>query len=453
LAKQGHEGPVFRSVVGATVPRAGVAALVQAMAKAVGPKRVAAALGTRGFAAARSLSGPGAAGYLAEDPGVLQALNRLDIAKELEPGRLAGTWLDPHWRRAILQAMDAIGLVTSQAEAAYHERLSLAMVRTAFSFSSIANFVTKIVKQIEIVVSISTIISLCFASYIMIRPFFGHKRIYEAMQRGAHNEYQGGTSGSVKAMLRSKLDYACFYPGTFFSTVVSAYLLIWLVLTVALILVLQPLVWKLALSFWPMIGVLAITLFLKIVILKKLVLGYMCVKNGEISKPRLFSCVYFIFLCVNFVLGLLGSIIRAATLLPLLFVQFCMLDTTLLPDEFMSFDIGYCSFLTVLKVGYDKTNPIKVQFLNMVLPGLNDLHGEKPKLITMKSAKERGIPAMRPRSEDPERPPRRTQRNRWQLALRLYQLPQLRDFRGHAIKERVRQQEHEAEDNKRRDAR
>jgi len=236
-------------------------------------------------------------------------------------------------------------------------------------------FVTLEIWRIELALYTSALLAFAFAVFVVAMPFVGYTKLYEQMQEGG--TYLG--SSSIES-IKGRLDYATAYPGTLFSTVIFGAAIVFGVLmivltTLAVPSVYMPLLYGLKVSLFWMVFVLLCNLFLKRVVLDRI-----CMKDGEVTHPRLFACVYVMLIITNFAVGALNALSRLAFMIPFAFVKFHILSTSLLGNSQVGYDGGYSSFLAVVKHQHDVSNPIRVSFLQAIAPQGHRLFGEKPLL-------------------------------------------------------------------------
>merc|ERR1719321_1504241 len=87
--------------------------------------------------------------------------------------------------------------------------------------------------RMEAYLYIAALSAFGFGLYIVARPFWGFRTIYESMQSGKKRRWKGHTHLEE---FEKRVDFATFFPGIVFSTVLSGmagiFLLVFLVLIV-----------------------------------------------------------------------------------------------------------------------------------------------------------------------------------------------------------------------------
>lgn len=282
-------------------------------------------------------------------------------------------------------------------------------LQTAELFNSVVTWMTHFdLNRMEAYLYISALVAFGFGLFIVAKPFFGFRRIYESMQSGKTRRWKGNTHLQE---FEKRVDFATFFPGIVFSTVLSGMAVVFLLVFIVLNVVTNRDTYRLIWSFRKMLVWLGATVLIQLIIMRRVVLDYLCLKDGDIIRPRLFSCVYVMFVIINFALGALASLFRIIFMLPFMFIQIHTLDDCILREEFVGFDIGYTSFLTLTRVDYRLNNPVHRSFIQSLMPEAHRRFGPKP---TEESR------------YTPEEAKRRTIRNKFWLALTLNANPDLK---------------------------
>lgn len=265
--------------------------------------------------------------------------------------------------------------------------------------------------RMEAFLYISALVAFSFGIFVIVRPFFGFRRIFENMQSGKTMRFKGNTQ---IAEFEKRADFPTFFPGIVFSTVLSGMAVIFILVFLILNIITSADFYRFIWSLRKMLVWLGATVIIQLVIMRRLVLDYLCIKDGDIVRPRLFACVYAMFVIINFALGALASIARILCMLPFVFIQIHTLDDTVLREEFVGFDIGYTSFLTLTRMDYRLANPVHRSFIADIAPQASRRYGPKP--------------SEKSRFEHQEAK-RKTIRNKFWLALTLNRNPGLQALR------------------------
>merc|ERR1719160_2359988 len=110
----------------------------------------------------------------------------------------------------------------------------------------------------------SALIAFGFGLFIVARPFFGFRRIYEQMQSGK-KKFKGF---SHIEEFQERVDFATFFPGIVFSTVLSGmatvFILVFLVLNIVTTKETYTFLW----GFRKMLVWLGATLFIQLIIMR-----------------------------------------------------------------------------------------------------------------------------------------------------------------------------------------
>lgn len=258
---------------------------------------------------------------------------------------------------------------------------------------------------------ISALAAFGFGLYVIAVPFRGYRRIFGQMQRGEIKHIKGHT---LIKEFDERMDFACFFPGIVFSTVLTGMATVFLVIFLVLFTLSRHVFWSWLWNarFW--LAWLGCTIVIQLLIMRRLVLDRYCQTEGDIVRPRVFAWVYVVFVVINFALGAFAAVFRTIFMLPLLFVQIHSLDSCMLNEGFVDFDIGYSSFLTLTRVDYRPSNPIHRCFVTALNPGIHRHYGRAAANESLLS---------------PEEVKRKRNRNRWWLALVLSKNKALTQYR------------------------
>eukprot|EP00747_Dinoflagellata_sp_TGD_P089954 gnl/TRDRNA2_/TRDRNA2_164512_c2_seq1.p1 gnl/TRDRNA2_/TRDRNA2_164512_c2~~gnl/TRDRNA2_/TRDRNA2_164512_c2_seq1.p1 ORF type:complete len:769 (-),score=114.81 gnl/TRDRNA2_/TRDRNA2_164512_c2_seq1:235-2271(-) len=275
----------------------------------------------------------------------------------------------------------------------------------------------------RIILYIATIISFFFAVRTVTRPFMGYIELFNKFQSGTYS-LRGTT---LETMCNSRTDYATFFPGTFFSTTMVGYIVVLVFVGGVLVMLTSISFWNLVLSARYYLIFFAASLVLHFGLLRQVLLNWYCVKDGEVVAPRVFACVWFCMTAVNFILGPLASVWRVLVMLPAVFVEFHALDTCLLEESMVQFDIGHCSFLVATRINYEDTSPLRQAFISAISPDGHLLRGDAHRKMPVREQRKKLV------------------RNRWHLALWLHQHESLRPLRKQALAAKREQEAFELE--------
>lgn len=271
--------------------------------------------------------------------------------------------------------------------------------------------------RIEVCLYVAAACSMVFGIWTVLTTFRGYNRIFHAARRGDYS-FQGHQDFKYCTY---RPDYATYFPGIVFSTVLIGMALMFISLFLLFCLATS---WNFWLGCWDFFAsyIVWITItFIITQIIKIFLLDWWCVEDGEIVRPGTFACFWVMLTVVNFALGLLASVSRFALLLPFAILRFQRLDLTLLDEEFALFDAGFCSFITVVSLAYEQTNPTRISFLRALMPQQSRLYGpaEKGEAVLEKAA-----------YQDGARRYSRPLRNRLWLGVLLSRNPSLAKYRG-----------------------
>lgn len=271
-------------------------------------------------------------------------------------------------------------------------------------------FVSVNIDRIENALYISALASFAFGVFVVMMPFVGAKQLYQKMQEGG--KYKGRAEISE---IKGRLDYTTAYPGMLFSTVLIGVVIVFFTIFTVLTILAIPKIYVPLIHGFKIAIIWTVIILLLGQILKRLVMDKYCITDGEVTHPRLFSCIYVMLIVMNFALGSLFALTRIAVMMPFLFVKFHILSKTLIDGDNVSFDGGYTSFLAMVKHHHDVTNPIRRTFLQAIAPKGERLYGEKP-------SEEGGQQSKAQRT-----------RNRFWVGYILSQAPQLQSLRKRAL--------------------
>merc|ERR1719159_735301 len=101
--------------------------------------------------------------------------------------------------------------------------------------------------KLRCILYVSVTAAMIFALFVIAQPFIGHVRTYEQMQRGDHS-YPGGSKYNRNQM-RGKYGMSGYFPGTFFSTILSGMVVVFFLLFSILVVVSQKFFWTTLWSF------------------------------------------------------------------------------------------------------------------------------------------------------------------------------------------------------------
>jgi hypothetical protein len=248
-------------------------------------------------------------------------------------------------------------------------------LETANMFNGAVSWMTHYnLDRMEAYLYVSALFAFGFGLVVVARPFFGYRKIFENMQSGKKLKFKGHTHLDE---FEKRVDFATFFPGIVFSSVLSGmaiiFILVFIILNVLTMREFYTFLWSMRKHLvW-----LGATVLIQLLIMRRVVLDYFCLKDGDIIRPRLFSCVYVMFVIINFALGALASLFRIICMLPFMFIQLHTLDDCILREEFVGFDIGYTSFLTLTRVDYRLANPVHRSFISAVMPEAHRLYGRE----------------------------------------------------------------------------
>jgi len=171
-------------------------------------------------------------------------------------------------------------------------------------------------------------------------------------------------------------------------------------------------------------------LFLKLVVIEQFIVAR---GTGEIQYPKLFSCLWIIFIVYNMMFGVTLAVYRILYMMIYAMISTCYVHYSIFPTSQVGWDPGYYCLLTAAYTSYERTNPIKNAFISMLMPATRTKYGP---------ADPRG-PGCCPEEVDEERSDKVPSsaeyrmlraRNRFHLALTLWRNPSLHQKR-HSIKD------------------
>lgn len=229
--------------------------------------------------------------------------------------------------------------------------------------------------RIEYCLYFSVILATAIALHSVVTTFTGYTRIFVECQSGNY-DFQGHVG--FKDYLH-RPDSATFFPGMLFSTCLLMFVIWFLVIFVIL---------SLGTSFHFMInvvgkwcGAFAIGIFcnwiIQLVVLRRLLMSWFCMQDGEIVRPRFFAALQVILSISNFALGITGAFARLI-ILPFMLFRFGRLDVTLVEEKRKNLDPGFKAFLTTVALTYEKLNPIRRTFIGELMTTASHLYGPKP---------------------------------------------------------------------------
>jgi len=256
-------------------------------------------------------------------------------------------------------------------------------------------FIALNLDKVELELYIAACMALWFGIWVVRRPFIGHNDLFERMQRGDKN-YKGNTQmGDVE----SRTDFATFFPGLVFSTVLFGMAIVFVTIFSVLVVLTSESFYKWLWGFRALFAWILATTLIQLVILRRLVLDSLCIDNGDIVRPRMYACVYTIFVVMNFALGALAAISRVIFMLPFLFLQLSSLSSCVLEEDDVLWDIGYTSYLTMTRSDYRSSNPLAAAFIQVISPNAHRLFG--PKRLEDGKAADHGHLALSPEAAMP----------------------------------------------------
>lgn len=257
--------------------------------------------------------------------------------------------------------------------------------------------------RISVSLDIALFAALIFAICVLAKPFFSHVRMYEARQTGADIEQL------PEDIIRQRFDYAPFFPGIYFSTVMFSFTIVAFVVWLVCSLLSSTLFWEILWYFRVYLLTLAVAFFLQWAFLRRLLLDWYCTDNGLVVAPRVFACVWCVLSLLNFAVGLLSVVERFVFVLPAVMLRLCDFETSLLFGSLKVWDSGYTSFILLFHMNYENSNPVRLSFIGLLNKSLRTSTGEA---------------CSEPKT--PEESRRKIARNRWHLARFLISNPLLR---------------------------
>lgn len=222
---------------------------------------------------------------------------------------------------------------------------------------------------------VAGVFAFIFATYTVLMTFYGYAQIIGKAQVGDYS-FQGGTQlKKDNSRELPRPDYATLYPGVFMSTALIGSIVVWASAWLVFSLVTS---WWFIQQVWGWLYYPIIYLVLMQIVqqvLKRVVLDLLCMREGEIRRPRLFSLVWGFLIFINFILGIYAAISRLLMLAPFLILKFQRLDQSLLDEEYVLWDGGFGAFLTTVALAYEQQNPVRRSFIHVLMPQASRLYG------------------------------------------------------------------------------
>lgn len=289
------------------------------------------------------------------------------------------------------------------------------------------------VHQVRICAILSGVVAVAFSLYILSTAFRGYAQLFEKMQTGKR-EYKGQSYD-----LRSQYGVSTLFLGMVMSMMVCGWILCYVaVLAVSSVstLMLQN-VWNVLSLMILFLAASGILFVFRTVLSRKLQST-----GGEITFPGAFACMYVVLIVMSFVFGVLASVVRFFTLLPIMTYRFFSLDQTMAPERFAFVDPGYFSLLTLTYTSYQNLNPLRHSFISFINKTAHRLYGPSYKtsaeICNWDPGPESASSLQREATEQEIQRARRRKviRNRLWLAYTLHHNPGLSEERGANLQNR-----------------
>lgn len=276
------------------------------------------------------------------------------------------------------------------------------------------------VSRIRCCIYLSAVMASFFACSIVLSAFRGYNRLFDQMATGKHT-YRGHTQE-----LRDQYSTATYFLGILMSTVVMGWLLCyWLLLPIFSVLMFADIY----VALWEYRTFLLVLIISKLVlvVLRSVVCDMWMTKDGEISKPVGFACVWVVLVVFSFALGILASVFRLILIAPVMIYRYNTLDDTMVSESFCSMDTGYFSLLTLTYTTYEKMNPIRQAFISALCGSAHRQFG--PTYLTEHEVTGKGGNGEATAEMITAAARRKILRNRWWLYVHLERHKPLRDMR------------------------
>jgi hypothetical protein len=272
------------------------------------------------------------------------------------------------------------------------------------------------IHALYIIVACCNVASEVFVLYLVSRMFRKYHTLMESMQTGKFKMYE------AKAMRNSFA--ACTYlPGTFVFSSLMAYVAFYLflfwnlcVLVVNIVLFIIPSTRGWYVNWW-VSNILYWAIYLGVIYgIKLIIVEKVCIYKGEIVRPRLLSLCLTVLLVYNFIVGLASAIFRMQFTIIYAIINCFYIESTILPDELLSWDTGYYSFLASTYTWYERLNPIKKAFQSILMPSVHMSYAPEAGKYFGNSGSKLSVNARRVR-------------NKFALAITLFRNPELQGLR------------------------
>jgi hypothetical protein len=213
----------------------------------------------------------------------------------------------------------------------------------------------------------SNILATIFAVLIVKQSLDKYKELFDKFKTGKTN-YQGS---ELLEDLQNSHATVTFFPAQVAFSIMFGWLTGFLLSVILLSLISIVLIyWEWAIAT---LGpyVLYYTVYLgSFFFFKNIVIEQILVApgTGEIIYPRIFSCLWIIFIVYNFIFGISLAIFRIGYMLVYALLSSCFLHYSIFPSDQLAFDPGYYCLLTAAYTAYERANPIKNAFISVLMP-------------------------------------------------------------------------------------